>query len=86
MRLLPRPPETPPSLETWLGRDVPQEREMAGGLMEKMGREKSLEALLFCTTRKKPSGKNDAAQFGGPELRFCVSTSRFLLQVYQCLI
>ena len=45
MRLLPRSPETP-SLETWLGRDVPHERELAGELLDQMGREKSLTALL----------------------------------------
>ena len=45
MRLLHRPPETP-SLSTWFSRDVPQERELAGELLQKMGREKSLKALL----------------------------------------
>ena len=58
MRLLPRPPETPPSLETWLGRDVPHEREMASELMEKMGREKSLEALLFLYDKEETKREN----------------------------
>ena len=45
MRLLHRSPE-PPSLSTWLSLDIPHERELAGELLGKMGREKSLEALL----------------------------------------
>ncbi len=51
MRLLHREPETP-SLETWLSRDVPHEREMASELLEKMGREKSLAALLVIHNRE----------------------------------
>ena len=35
-----------PSLNLWLSRDVPHERELASELLNKLGREKSLETLL----------------------------------------
>ena len=48
MQLLQKPKETveTPSLGLWLSRDVPHERELADGLMERLGHEKSLETLL----------------------------------------
>ena len=48
MRLIQKPKETveTPSLGLWLSRDVPQERELAGELLDRLGREKSLETLL----------------------------------------
>ncbi len=46
MRLVQKPKEETPSLPLWLSRDVPHERELAGELLNQLGREKSLDYLL----------------------------------------
>ena len=79
MRLLHRPPETP-SLETWLGRDVPHEREMAGELLDQMGREKALEALLILHDREEAKLLNQRRRTIKTHLLFVgASCSAFLI-------
>lgn len=46
MRLVQKTKEEIPSLSLWLSRDVPHERELAGELLNQLGREQSLEYLL----------------------------------------
>lgn len=79
MRLLHHPAETP-SLETWLGRDVPHEREMAGTLLDQMGREKALDALLALHDREETKLLNQRRRTIKTHLLFVgASCSAFLI-------